>query len=50
MGHKGINFDNIRQIRPGDIYCKHDNWFKIAICSPRSINGKKGTILNDLCT
>ena len=31
--NKGINFDSIKQIRPGDIYCKNDNYFKIAICN-----------------
>ena len=44
--NKGINFDNIKQIRPGDIYYKNDNWVKIGIGNPRSINGKEEIILH----
>ena len=43
---KGINFDNIKQIKPRDIYYKNDNWVKISICNPRSINGKEDVILH----
>ena len=42
---KGIKFNNIQQIRPGDIYYKSNNWVKIAIGNPRSINGKEDIIL-----
>ena len=42
--NKEVNFDNIKQIIPGNIYYKNNNFVKIAIGNPRSINGKEEII------
>ena len=41
--NKAINF-NIKQIIPGDIYYKNDNWVKTTIGNPTLINGKEEII------
>ena len=46
--NKGINFDS-KKIRPGDIYYKNDNWVKIAMGNPGSINGKEEIIYTTVC-
>ena len=48
--NKGIHPNNIKQIKPGDIYCKNNNWVEMAICNPRSINKKKGALLHHCVT
>ena len=42
--------NNIRQIKPGDIYYKSKNWFYITICSSIAIDRKEGIIKHHCVT
>ena len=48
--YKEINYESIRQIRPGDSYYENDNWVKITINNSRTINRNEETILNHYVT
>ena len=43
--NKGIHYDNIKQIKPGDMCYKNNNCVHMAICNTRTINRKEETIL-----